>query len=321
MLQAKFGLHPETSLKVRGQVASYLVAWQTAKTRIKMQAEATSRLREWAKPIPQTDYVALKHSYAKTFGELEEKQLPSKEYLQKKLHELENGEFRAEALTEVVRRDEVDPDTLMPVWDAKGHITVKRGNTTVAMPTGPEQLRMRLTVMANALIMMKRKHTARNELKDITPAFFEKYKDMIPPWTLVLSHEHAVRKHCYKIMAQQGMPCKLALEKSWKDATVKERRLTTFLALYAKRGYNATTSLATATPGAKGSKGKGKGKGKKGHSRTPANKPICFRYNSKGGCKEKAKCHSEHVFTPCFGDHPATECPQKDAKDTQGKAN
>ena len=41
-----------------------------------------------AKPIPQTDYVAMRHSYAKTFGELEDKQIPSKEYLEKKLHEL-----------------------------------------------------------------------------------------------------------------------------------------------------------------------------------------------------------------------------------------
>ena len=99
--------------------------------------------------------------------------------------------------------------------------------------------------MANTLIMMRMKHTARNELKDITPAFFEKYKDyllgdyvyglrasddyggMIPPWTLVLSYEHAIRKHCYKTMAQQGLPFKLALEKSWKDATVKERHFTT----------------------------------------------------------------------------------------------
>ena len=143
---------------------------------------------------------------------------------------------------------------------------MKRGSTTVAMPTGPGQLGMRLTV-----IMMK--HTAWNELKDITPAFFEKYQDYslatmstgyvlamtteaIPPWTLVPSYEHAIRKHCYKIMAQQGMPFKLALEKSWKDATVKERHFTTPLALYAKRGYTAMTSSATATPGDKGSNGK-----------------------------------------------------------------
>ena len=49
-------------------------ARQTAKTRIKMQAEAkaTSELREWAKPIPQTDYVAMRQSYAKLYGELED---------------------------------------------------------------------------------------------------------------------------------------------------------------------------------------------------------------------------------------------------------
>ena len=61
---------------------------------------------------------------------------------------------------------------------------MKRGNTTVAMPTGPEQLRMRLTVMANTLIIMRMKHTARNELKDITPAFFE--VQGLPPWRLCL---------------------------------------------------------------------------------------------------------------------------------------
>ena len=41
----------------------------------------------------------------------------------------------------------------------------------------------------------------------------------------------------------------------------------------------------------------------------------------KGGCKKKAKCHFEELCTLCFGDHPATECPQKNAKDTRGKAN
>ena len=87
-----------------------------------------------------------------------------------------------------------------------------------------------------------------------------------------------------------------------------------------KRGYTATSSTATATPGDKGDKGKDKGKGKKGHSKTPANKPICFRYNSRG-CKKKAKCHFEHVCTLCFGDHPATERHQKHAKDIRIQAS
>ena len=117
---------------------------------------------------------------------------------------------------------------------------------------------------------------------------------MIPPWTLVLSYEHAIRKHCYKTMAQQGLPFKLALEKSWKDATVKERHFTTCLALHAKRGYGATATSATSPPGDKGNKGKGigKGKGKKGHARTPANKPICFRCTSNEAVRRKPSATS-----------------------------
>ena len=41
---------------------------------------------------------------------IEDKVTPSKEYLEKKLQELENGEFRAENLSEVVLKNEVDPD-------------------------------------------------------------------------------------------------------------------------------------------------------------------------------------------------------------------
>ena len=96
VLKLDFGLDSQASLKVRGQVAGYLVAWQTARTRIKLQAEAeaSSELREWAKPIPQTDDVAMRQAFAKLYGELEDKQIPSKEYLEKKLHELENESRR-----------------------------------------------------------------------------------------------------------------------------------------------------------------------------------------------------------------------------------
>ena len=93
VLKASFVLDPESSLKVRGQVASYLVASQTAKTRIKMQAEAeaTSELREWAKPIRRVS------SRSANRGS-------------------------------------------QPRRGGPRYIDSKRGNTTVAMPTGPEHL-------------------------------------------------------------------------------------------------------------------------------------------------------------------------------------
>ena len=65
------------------------------------------------------------------------------------------------------------------------------------------------------------------------------------------------------------------------------------------------------------------GKGKatataKGSSMTPDDKPICFRYNSKAGCKKKDKCHFAHVCQLCFAKHPAYQC-KAGAEDTQAR--
>ena len=62
----------------------------------------------------------MRQAFAKAHGEPEDKHVPSKEYVEKKLSELEFGEFRARALSEMVSREEVDPDVLLPVWDSKG---------------------------------------------------------------------------------------------------------------------------------------------------------------------------------------------------------
>ena len=51
------------------------------------------------------------------------------------------------------------------------------------------------------------------------------------------------------------------------------------------------------------------------HSRTPKNEPICFNFNL-GRCKNK-KCKFRHVCCKpgCYGKHPISQCPKKDAKE------
>ena len=143
------------------------------------EAEAANEVRDLAKPIPSTDYIAMRQAFAAKFGELEDKHIPAKEYIEKKLAELESGEFRAEPLTEIISRDEVDPDTLLPHWDAKGILSLKKGGSRTAMPSGPEQLRLRLTVLQNTLVMIQLRHPGRRELEDVNFALFEKYKEYL----------------------------------------------------------------------------------------------------------------------------------------------
>ena len=143
----------------------------------------------------------------------------------------------------------MDPDTLLPHWDAKGTLSLKKGGSKTAMPSGPEQLRLRLTVLQNTLIMIQLKHPGRRELEDVNFALFEKYKEyllgdycyglrssedsgsLVPPWSLVLSYEHAIRKHAYKVMATAGYSFGAALVHAYKEPSVKERNFTTPLSL------------------------------------------------------------------------------------------
>ena len=352
MLKDSFSIDPTESLKLRAQAAGVVVAWKTAISRVERQAEAeaTNEVRDLAKPIPSTDYIAMRQAFAAKFGELEDKHIPAKEYIEKKLAELESGEFRAEtangdhlAATRWIR------DTLLPHWDAKGTISLRKGGSKTAMPSGPEQLRLRLTVLQNTLVMIQLRHPGRRELEDVSFALFEKYKEyllgdycyglrssedsgaLVPPWSLVLSYEHAIRKHAYKVMATAGYSFGAALLHAYKEPSVKERNFTTPLALHAKRPQpwlaNSEQPPLKKSYKGKGAKGSGKHKDdkaakklKEGSDRTPDGKPICFRYNAKG-CKKGAKCHFAHVCMLCFGKHPASECPQKQDKNAGGAKN
>ena len=122
---------------------------------------------------------------------------------------------------------------------------LKKASSKGALPANPEQLRLRLTVMANALLMVQLHHPGRVELADTNQQLFEKYKDYLfgdycyglrsneasgslaPPWTLVLSYERAIRKFAYKQMANLSIGFADALALAWRDAATKERRFTT----------------------------------------------------------------------------------------------
>eukprot|EP00435_Cladocopium_sp_Y103_P032099 s929_g8.t1 len=343
VLRTDFNLDSAASLADRARVASVICSWKDTLTKAKRQSEVEAEMgtREWTKPIPVGDYVQLRNFFQKTMGQIEDRVMPSKEYLEKKLQELENGEFRAETLAEVVSKDETDPDVLIPVFDSKGTLSVKKGSSTVPMPTGPEQLRRRLSVMQNCLMMLGMKHVSREEIQDVTKDVFDRYKDYIlgdyvwglsstdlngqqiqtPPWSLVLSYENAVRKRAYSLMINEKLMIGAALEKAWKCPTTKERHFITPLALYSKRSYPPQNTSSPA-PGNWNPKGKGKGKSKskgstKGSSQSPEGEKICFRFNA-GKCNYQ-KCKFAHICNKCFKKgHNGLNCKDKPTPDTTG---
>ena len=112
--------------------------------------------------------------FAKAYGELEDKRVPSKEYVAKKLSELEGGEFRAEQLSEIV----------MPVWDRQQGPRLRPerfdfGSYALGARTATLATDRHVQHAGHAKDM---KHTKRAEIQDINAALFERYKEYSISW-------------------------------------------------------------------------------------------------------------------------------------------
>lgn len=98
VLKDSFQIDSAESLEKRSQVASTVCAWKEAQTKMQRQAEMEAEMssREFTKPILTSDYISIRNAFMKLHGMIEDKVTLSKEYLEKKLQELE-WKFRLSA--------------------------------------------------------------------------------------------------------------------------------------------------------------------------------------------------------------------------------
>ena len=334
VLKEHWGLDQDALLEARVQIAAIACAHGNARTRVQRAAEEIAEfdVQEWTKPVVAGEWSAMKSALEKRQGILEDKIAPAKEYVEKKLAEVEAGEYRAEDLAEVQGRSWAGCNSSS--LGLKRPIDNEEGFHKVSDPANAEGLRRRLTVMKNC-VMLALKHTNRHELQGEWNTVVEEYKEYLlgeyvyglvakdadgntvasPPWNLVLSYEKASRKQAAKLVNNEGKPWPVALKSAWKDSTVKERHFTTPLALYAKRPAPPWRESTNQQPWKKADQGKGKAKGKlKGAgkqkdgpcaSHTPEGDVVCYRYNTVGErCRER-KCKFKRVCGICFSSkHP-----------------
>ena len=366
-----FGVDSAASIQNRVRVANLLVAWETATTRTRKQSEIEGELqsKNLIKPMANSEYTSMIQAWEKRFWELDDDVIPARSYLEKRAELIEQDDYKAEALNTVLTRDQEDPDVLVPVWSASGSLQMRKGGQTIEEPKNAEQLRKRLKVLSLGLMFLGLRHSNRAVLQGLNPQLFEDYVTYLlgehcyalqgktaegyvingPSWNQLLVYEYQVRRKAWHLVQHDGTPFKEALKAAWKDPVVKERYLTTPVALSAatpsgKRVWEGTTGDADSGKkakgtgrgrgkggkGAKGGRGGGKGKGKTASerlniaSRTPDGKPICYGYNDIAiRCRQKP-CRFEHCCGTCFGKHPAYACTPGNkaaAAETQGSGH
>ncbi|CAJ1331623.1 unnamed protein product, partial [Effrenium voratum] len=177
-----------------------------------------------------------------------------------------------------------------------GTIKVKKGAVQNSRPSGPEELRVRLDLVANAILMCAFRYPNKAAFQQITPNIFSRYANHLlgehvfglrakdekgrsmaqPSFELLLSYEYQIRKAAIK-KVNKGHSWVDSLEEAMVDPLVKERFLTTPLAC---NSWVTTRSRSRSWRRSRGrereprmdrskgrNKGKPKGKGASGKSK------------------------------------------------------
>ena len=337
------GLDPAVALERRINIAKLVDSWDTCRKR----QEETDRVQaeQKASRLPLTlsrsTHINLRVRFEADHGRILDRAWPCQAMVERRFEEIEEGEVRAESLTEVVSAEEVVEDVVGAVLDKDGAIRVKKTAKSVPLPSTPEELRKRVKILGVSYTLAAYKHSQRLWLSK-EPEIWTDHLDYVlgddvhgfsltisgvkvePPWSVVLGYEFQLRRTACREVVFNGVRLKEAMRMARACPVTKEKYFTTPVALAAAVS-RAPTGKRVPVPGEdrppkwpkgagkgkgkdKGGKGKGKGKGKARftHTKTPDGRLVCFRYQD-DQCKS-GKCTYVHVCARCLGNHPMLSC-------------
>ena len=257
-LDQDFQLKASDGMEAKVAIACVIDAWEAAKERVSRQAAAESQARVDGRPkeLLRGTHLALRRAFAGIFGETEEKLFPSRQYMDLRLDQIEEGELKAETLSEVtsLAQEEEGADR-HDVLDIRkdGSVKVSKKNVKGEPPRAPEQLRVCYKIMANHWQMVKIKLSGKPFLAGHTHADWEQHISYLlgeevweldamaaggqivarPTWLQVLEYEYRTRKETFKLV-NEGATLTAALAASRKNESLRSRYLVTPMAVAAR---------------------------------------------------------------------------------------
>ena len=283
-----------TGQETRAAVAAVVSAWESCKEFSAKESElkAEARVLGVSRPITQTEHQAMRASFEKTFGAIDEVVEPSADYLSTKMEEVENGEIVASSLSEVTSKKKVKTLGIQTSVDAGGHVRIVKQRNKGSLPQNTEELRTILRVEGNAWVFLGSKYRNKVFFKEMTPSVWLEYSNYLlgekvylmqipspsgkgktdqvalrPPWTVMINYEFELRKEAVKRAFRDSRPLSETLREVQGDAQLKEQFFTSPIALQNRSMPPPSTWYERPNPSQpwkwrKGEKGPGKGKGK-----------------------------------------------------------
>ena len=222
-----------TGQETRAAVAAVVSAWESCREFSTKESglKAEARVLGVSRPITQTEHQAMRASFEKTFGSVDEVVEPSADYLSTKMEEVENGEIVASSLSEVTSKKKVKTLGIQTSVDAGGHVRIVKQRNKGSLPQNTEELRTILRVEGNAWVFLGSKYRNKVFFKDMTPSVWLDYSNYLlgvkvclmqipspsgkgktdqvalrPPWTVMINYEFELRKEAIRRAFRDSRP-------------------------------------------------------------------------------------------------------------------
>ena len=151
MLNKRLGLNEEEPIEDTVQVAQLVDVWEAARDRIAKQTALESQAAAEGLPqvMPKGQNMSMRRAYETTFAEVDDDVYPAKDYLSWRAEQLEDNEFRAEPLAEVLSVNDAagECEDVKFAMVQGGSLCLKKSCSSVAMPANQEELRALYRIM------------------------------------------------------------------------------------------------------------------------------------------------------------------------------
>ena len=243
LLKEDVGLDPAKSTQHRSMTARVLAAWDSAQKRSsKMREEdAAQRAGDLPRHMPKSKHLELTRAYKSAHRELKDRERPAPAYLDWRYEQVEEGELKAESLSEVIHTEEAKDDE----WggtrvNPDGTIRLMKARSTGKTPDNPEGLREKIELMGVAWEYVRLRFPGKPYLQGLVAQDWTDHvkwllsedvyaytvKDSTgtlsyrPSWATVLELDYRVRRRAYGLVNDDGATLAAALKRAREDTAL-----------------------------------------------------------------------------------------------------
>ncbi len=261
-LRQALGLDTSESFEVKLLVAKLVGLWAAAQKRVaaKDTEEAAARAEGRTRVLPVQTYAAMRRSFETVHGKFDDREFPCRSWMQARFEQLEDNDYRAESLTEVVSVQEAgdeNAETGILFNPSSGTMRAAQTRIRVSPPADSEQLRHRYRLMQVHWELVKARFPDRrcfaafdstvwnlivNHLLGPKIAGYRAPGGVGLRWADLLAYEFEIRRKAIEMLTDGTHTLTDALRVTYLDADLKGTHFTLQLVAAGKRDSSASSS-------------------------------------------------------------------------------